>query len=225
MKKFVAFAIAGALMGFGTMASADQVIQDFEGGSDTTALGTYWSPTASGSSGGASAAASTYSAEQDNTSGSGLSAKLEWTWDGASGGVIRVQPQSLVETGPADHSSEQYVSWAVYGNNSGDQLSVYMCDSGNNAGYEQFTGPVDINFTGWQQFSWDVTSAPVVAWITGDGTLSSTCEWCGLFIYQKSAAGAVAYYFDDLQYTAAVTGTDASNGAASSVNDWSVFAQ
>ncbi len=213
MKKHLLLAsVAAFAVAAGTI-NAQTVIQDFEGGTTATSLGSSWGPTFSGTSS-VTNGAEEYSDEQDNTTGSGLSAKLTFDW-GASGTVSRIQPTTLLEAGPSDHSTEPIISISVFGANQGSEIQPYMCDTGNNAGYEAFSNPTVIDFTGWQDVEYDIDNDASEAWITGDGTLSSSnCELCGIFLLQGSAAaGADVYYLDDIQYKAATT----------SVRDWSVF--
>jgi hypothetical protein len=193
-----------------TAALADSVAADFESGTPAADLGANWSPDFSGSSSGYDALQPffhEYSNEQAN--GGTLSAKEGWTWSGASGGVIRVQPINIIPQANADHSAEPYVHLAIYGTASFATFQLYMTDTG----YESFTDTVTIDFLGWQVKQWNILTSPVVAWITGDGILTATaCRIRGFFFLQAAETGTQVYYLDDFAYT-----------AASEIEDWSVY--
>jgi len=215
-----------ALVAVGSMAFADTVLQDFEGGTAGQNLVSNWMPTYSGTTTGAGGTLIyQYSNEQVKTGS--LSGKLGWDWTGASGGLVRIQPAAgLNNNAPAaDHTSEPYVGFAIYASASGDKMAFYMGEgtAGNGASpYERFSGDYLLNFTGWKVVERNILSDPVVGWVNGDGVLNKTCSFSGFFWYQGAPAGSVVYYLDDISFTSATRNPDLTPIPAG-VSDWSVY--
>ncbi|MDK2973028.1 MAG: hypothetical protein PWP23_2783 [Candidatus Sumerlaeota bacterium] len=212
MKKLAIFGAAMAL-GLVSAVPAQTVVQDFDALTAGDSLGGAWRPGYSGTSTVVADATDAESVSDEQAQSGANSAKLTWTWAAASGGVVRVQPTTLVETGPTDHSAEPLFSFAFFGANSGMTIQPYMCDNGNNSGYEAFVNETTDDSTGWKTVEYDITTEPVVSWINGDGTLSTTCEWCGVFFRQGTSTGLQTVYIDDIQYS-----------APAAVENWSVMA-
>ncbi len=217
-----------AVVALSTSVYADTILQDFEAGTTGTNLVSNWRPGFSGSTSGINTDTNTqiyqYSDEQAK---SGVkSGKLGWEWTGASGGLVRIQPAAgLNNNAPAvNHTSEPYIGFAIYASGTGDKLAFYMGEgaSGNGASpYERFTADYTLSFTGWRVLERNILTDPVVAWVTGDGTLNATCSFSGFFWYQGAYAGAVTYYLDDISFTSSSRGPDLLPDSA--VSDWSVY--
>ena len=192
-----------------TAALADSVAADFESGTNGVTLGDTWGAGYSGSSSGLDVLTTIYLYSNEQANGGTLSAKEGWTWTGASGGVVRVQPTVIIPQVNADYSIDHYVHLAIYGNASNATFQLYMTDTG----YESFTDTVTIDFSGWKLLQWDTLTSPVVAWITGDSILTATsCRIRGFFFLQAAETGAQVYYMDDFAYT-----------AVTEIADWSVY--
>lgn len=224
MKKSLAI-IAAAVLAIGTSVCAQTVLQDFEAGTNGTALPGNWLPTFSGSTAGVATDASVYSNEQ--FVGGALSGKVSWDWTGASAGFVRIQPAAagLNNNTAVDRTATPFIGMAIYASGGGDEFQYYMGEGSNGASpYEAFTAKYTLSFTGWRVVERNVLTNTVVSWAaTGDGVLNPICSLSGLMWRQLAAAVPVAYYVDDITFTAATRNPTLQPDAAAGVNDWSVY--